>query len=83
MPVELAGRLWRTWEKRPRLLPSETRAHLRNATRENLLAVRSLFDVAIARSERRRSPPVSAAKEARTPAAGARPDTAAPGQPGV
>lgn len=34
-----------------RLLPEETTAHLRNAAREQLLAVRSLLDAAIARLE--------------------------------
>lgn len=35
-----------------RLLPEETRSHLRNATREQLLALRSVLDAAIARLER-------------------------------
>lgn len=35
-----------------RLLPTETRGHLRNAAREQLLAVRSILDAVIARLER-------------------------------
>lgn len=35
-----------------RLLPAETVAHLRTASREELLAVRSLLDALIARLER-------------------------------
>jgi len=34
------------------LLPSETREHLRNARRDQLLAVRSLLDALISRMER-------------------------------
>ncbi len=36
-----------------RLLPYETRVHLNNAGREELLAIRSLLDAAIARLESR------------------------------
>ncbi len=36
-----------------RLLPAETRRHLRNANREQLLALRSLIDAAAARLEER------------------------------
>lgn len=47
------GRLARIAALSPaRLLPQETRAHLRNATREQLLALRSVLDAVIARLER-------------------------------
>lgn len=36
-----------------RLIPPETRVHLRNAGREQLLAVRSVLDAAIERLDRR------------------------------
>ena len=53
MPGRTAERLALLWRVRPRILPQETRRHLRNAARENILAVRSLLDAAIERSERR------------------------------
>ena len=53
MPGRTAERLTLLWRVRPRILPQETRRHLRNAARENILAVRSLLDAAIKRSERR------------------------------
>ena len=48
----------RRWQARlrrlrtARLLPAETRFHLRNVAREQLLAARSLLDAAITRLER-------------------------------
>lgn len=38
-----------------RTLPIETRSHLRNASREQLLAVRSILDAAIQRMDQRGS----------------------------
>lgn len=62
--------MWRMWQGRPRLLPATTRAHLRNAIRENLLAMRSLLDVAIDVTERRTTRRRAAESKAAAPEGG-------------
>lgn len=52
--ADIEDRFWRALEE---VIPPRTRAHLRNARREVLLAIRELLDYAIARAEAQGSAP--------------------------